>query len=282
MRVYQFRHIRWPEDPTVSHREQSGSGEAGSSVRAASSTRSGARLAGRALLASALESAPPSSRGLGRRPLTAVTRVRIPLAVLILTVVEPCGSTRGRLGASARRRSGRRGTELCSILPWTSALLPVCGSGDPGSPTGRSTRSASGRRWSSADSAVAPGTHPVATVGCSQERAFPGFGRKVRGSAAVTDMLPAKSETLTRTSRTGTPEAMALIRRLGRGAGPEGRQLEFLAVKPFLPIVEPKIGTVTGRVGDTARLWAPHQQSYGRVRSDSRRPCAVRSLAAEK
>jgi hypothetical protein len=45
------------------------------------------------LLASNALCEPPSSRGLGRRPLTAVTRVRIPLAVLILAALEPCGST---------------------------------------------------------------------------------------------------------------------------------------------------------------------------------------------
>ncbi len=46
-------------------------------------TRTPWRLARSALLASVeLQCAPPSSRGLGRRPLTAVTRVRIPLAVL--------------------------------------------------------------------------------------------------------------------------------------------------------------------------------------------------------
>jgi hypothetical protein len=59
------------------------------------------------------------------------------------------------------------------------------------------------------------------------------------------------------------------------GPEPEVHQREFLAVKPFLPTTEPKIGTVGGRVGDTARLWAPHQQSYGGVRGDSRCDCAV-------
>jgi hypothetical protein len=51
--------------------------------------RTGGGLARSALLASVgPQRAPPSSRGLGRRPLTAVTRVRIPLAVWRINITE--------------------------------------------------------------------------------------------------------------------------------------------------------------------------------------------------
>jgi hypothetical protein len=73
VRVYQFRHIR----AMVERRYRTGR----PSGRQASC---GGRVVTRfASLEPCCSYWPPSSRGLGRRPLTAVTRVRIPLAVLV-------------------------------------------------------------------------------------------------------------------------------------------------------------------------------------------------------
>jgi hypothetical protein len=86
------------------HLRPSGSGHAA----AASLSRDGPPP-GVALIASAASSnAPPSSRGLGRRPLTAVTRVRIPLAVLSRKALR-CGAFLWR--------SGRGQIRQCAWLP---------------------------------------------------------------------------------------------------------------------------------------------------------------------
>jgi hypothetical protein len=83
--------------------------------------------------------APPSSRGLGRRPLTAVTRVRIPLAVSRKLALE-CGirdCSCSRLARTPPLSYGRRQTanpRACSLgssisapVRWSgsSALLPA-------------------------------------------------------------------------------------------------------------------------------------------------------------
>jgi hypothetical protein len=78
----------------ISHRDSSSNAARAGSARApivSLRLSISTRLARGALLASVELCAPPSSRGLGRRPLTAVTRVRIPLAVCRLKaqVVEP-------------------------------------------------------------------------------------------------------------------------------------------------------------------------------------------------
>jgi hypothetical protein len=70
------------------------------------------------LLASVPQSEPPSSRGLGRRPLTAVTRVRIPLAVSIVRR-RPCDVFRC---AWVRVEPGRASTRSVGLTAWPSAF----------------------------------------------------------------------------------------------------------------------------------------------------------------
>ena len=83
MRVYQFRHIRvrWSSEDIARAPAMAGPGRRDRRVRARSA-RSWHGCAPGALLASTRHCAPLSSRGLGRRPLMAETRVRIPVAVL--------------------------------------------------------------------------------------------------------------------------------------------------------------------------------------------------------
>ena len=105
MRVYQFRHIRVPS--RIEHSARlAGRGHDEQSRRAGTVVaRVGSRRAGHpgALLASGASIAPLSSRGLGRRPLMAETRVRIPVAVL----PKP-PRTRGFSRFQGRRRNGYR------------------------------------------------------------------------------------------------------------------------------------------------------------------------------
>ena len=77
MRVYQFRHIRAVDGEDIAPAAES-------ACRLGRSRGRGPRAFGS--LGDTHE--PPSSRDQGRRPLTAVTRVRIPLAVLKVPVVE--------------------------------------------------------------------------------------------------------------------------------------------------------------------------------------------------
>ncbi len=63
--------------------------------------------AGPRLLASKVAYEPPSSRGLGRRPLTAVTRVRIPLAVLTGASCRPDPLARWPWSEEGRRAPDR-------------------------------------------------------------------------------------------------------------------------------------------------------------------------------
>jgi hypothetical protein len=100
VRVYQFRHIRVAEArryrtlrrarqpvATAARAPMTGGQSASRGLLSGPQDRTHTALLGRtqraALIASTGLFAPPSSRGLGRRPLTAVTRVRIPLAVSV-------------------------------------------------------------------------------------------------------------------------------------------------------------------------------------------------------
>jgi hypothetical protein len=121
VRVYQFRHIRVGvrgEDivdaPGAVRLDARGTGETDGSVERRSTTCSG-RFAslGRAACA------PLSSRGLGRRPLMAETRVRIPVAVLVTPreygafvvpeAAERCSNSGPRVARPGIYRLRRRG-----------------------------------------------------------------------------------------------------------------------------------------------------------------------------
>ncbi len=102
MRVYQFRHIReWARGEDIARIAATG----GSAWRSAASTRRqpvvAARCSGRFASLGRAACAPLSSRGLGRRPLMAETRVRIPVAVL----VRPRSSGLSRFRAAAEARN---------------------------------------------------------------------------------------------------------------------------------------------------------------------------------
>ena len=77
-------HPRADEQAKIAHRKGMGGPARGSGFRASHRLLDGVGLVLGALLASSrIDRAPLSSRGLGRRPLMAETRVRIPVAVLV-------------------------------------------------------------------------------------------------------------------------------------------------------------------------------------------------------
>jgi hypothetical protein len=114
VRVYQFRHIREPASSEhTTHPAESPQGT--TSARAAQPIG----LAPYALVASIL--APLSSRGLGRRPLMAETRVRIPVAVLQSAPQSRVFVVWVRLGQVV-------GQGLATKKGLAVAFAPICGS----------------------------------------------------------------------------------------------------------------------------------------------------------
>src|ERR1039458_9883836 len=108
-------HPRADEQAKIAHRKGMGGPARGSGFRASHRLLDGVGLVLGALLASSrIDRAPLSSRGLGRRPLMAETRVRIPVAVLVWPRVYGAfavlGAARARIRASSagQERTGWR------------------------------------------------------------------------------------------------------------------------------------------------------------------------------